>query len=103
MRLFVTRNKNLGDKFEYGQHKRINVADLIDETLHILELHGGEAALYHIKRYVPQYTSKKQILAALPAEEIARRQGTRTHIRSPTVTGKSGRASLSRLDGRHTR
>ena len=68
MRVFKNRNKNLGDNFDYGQHKRVNVGDLIDETLEILERYGGEAAFFHIKRVVPLYTSKHQILITLPAE-----------------------------------
>jgi len=101
MRLFVSRNKNLGDKFEYGQHKRTNIGDLIDETLHILELHGGSASLYHIKRFVPQYTSKKQILTTLPAEELARRQGKQYSL-SRRATG-SGGGTRTLYDGRRTR
>ena len=75
MRVFKNRNKNLGDTFEYGQKKRRNTGDLIDETLEILEMYGGEAAFYHIKRIVPLYTSKHQILTSLPAEEKERKRG----------------------------
>lgn len=75
MRHFTTKNKNLGDKFEYGQHKRRNIADLIDETLQILEKYGGDSAMHHIKRVIPLYTSKLHILSSHPAEELSRKQG----------------------------
>ncbi len=75
MRMFANSNKNIGDRFEYGQYKRRNVSDLIHETLHMLEVFGGESAFYNIKKVIPTYTSKQQILAPLPADEIARRQG----------------------------
>lgn len=74
MRMFMSSNKNLGDTIEYSQYKRVNVSDLIHETLHLLEVFGGETAFYNIKKIIPLYTSKQQILAPLPAEELARRQ-----------------------------
>lgn len=32
---------NLGDKIDYGQRKNENLSDLIQDTLEILERHGG--------------------------------------------------------------
>lgn len=40
---------NIGDRIDYGQQKRGNVGDLIDETLELFELHGGEDAFINIK------------------------------------------------------
>lgn len=74
MRKFMNRNLNLGDKFEYGQHKKLNIADLIDETLHVLEVHGGDSAFYEIKKIVPLYTSKRQILHSLSSDQLARQR-----------------------------
>lgn len=94
MRLFTSRNKNLGDAFEYSQHRRRNVADLIDETLQILESHGGDTAMYHIKRVIPLYTSKKQILFSLPVDAVARQQGR-------PMSREQGRPVTARGQGDH--
>lgn len=99
MHLYARRNKNLGDRFEYGQHKRLNIADLIDETLHILEVHGGESALYHMRRVVPSYTSGQHILSALPADQADRRQGGNTFSRDMATSAGAGR-SVILYDGR---
>jgi hypothetical protein len=58
--LFITRNVNIGDAIEYGQRKRQNVGDLVQETLELFELHGGEDAFVNIKYLVPTYTSVVQ-------------------------------------------
>jgi len=55
--LFKHCNVNIGDKIEYGQRKRQNLGDLIEETLEILELHGGEDAFINIKYMIPTYES----------------------------------------------
>jgi hypothetical protein len=39
----------LGDGIEYGQQKRENIGDLINETLEAFERHGGEDAFINIK------------------------------------------------------
>jgi hypothetical protein len=57
MNLFKNRNINIGDAIEYGQRTRMNLGDLIDETLQILEIHGGEDAFINIKYMVPTYES----------------------------------------------
>jgi len=56
--LLKTKNVNIGDKIDYGQQKRTNVGDLIDETLELFELHGGEDAFINIKYMIPTYESK---------------------------------------------
>lgn len=42
--LLKNKNLNIGDKIDYAQQKRGNVGDLIDETLELFEIHGGEDA-----------------------------------------------------------
>ena len=48
---------NLGDKIDYSQRKNENLADLIQETLEILERNGGEDAYINIKYMIPTYES----------------------------------------------
>jgi len=55
--IFRGKNENLGDKTEYGQRKRLNLGDLIAETLQIFEIHGGEDAFINIKYMIPVYES----------------------------------------------
>jgi len=55
--LFKSQAKNLGDKMDYGQRLRINIGELIDETLEIFEIHGGEDAFINIKYMIPTYES----------------------------------------------
>ena len=40
--IFRNNNSSIGDKIEYNQRKRINLGDLIGETLELLEQTGGE-------------------------------------------------------------
>ena len=56
--LLAQRNKNIGDQIDYGQQKRGTVGDLVDETLEILEVNGGEDAFINIKYMIPTYESK---------------------------------------------
>ena len=42
-------HRNMGDSIDYGQQKRTNLADLIQETLEIFEEFGGEDAFINIK------------------------------------------------------
>jgi hypothetical protein len=53
----IHRNLNLGDQTEYSQQKRVNVSDLMIETLNTLETHGGLDAFANIKYMVPIYES----------------------------------------------
>lgn len=46
-----------GDVMDFGQRKRDDVGDLINETLQLLEIHGGEDAYINIKYMVPSYES----------------------------------------------
>lgn len=55
--LFKSKSKNLGDKIDYGQRLRNNIGELIDETLEIFEIHGGEDAFINIKYMIPTYES----------------------------------------------
>lgn len=45
------------DKIEYAQMKNNNLSALIEETLQVLEKHGGEDAFINIKYMVPTYES----------------------------------------------
>jgi len=56
--LLKHKNVNLGDGIHYGQQKRMNVGDLIDETLELFEVKGGEDAFINIKYMLPTYESK---------------------------------------------
>ena len=56
---FINVNKNLGDRIEYGQRKKTNIGDLINETLEVLELNGGPEAFINIQYMVPTYQSAK--------------------------------------------
>ena len=51
------QNVNIGDGIDYAQHKRQNLGDLINETLELFEMHGGEDAFINIKYMVPTYES----------------------------------------------
>jgi len=55
--IFKNKNQNLGDQMEYAQRKRLNLGDLISETLQIFEVHGGEDAFINIKYMIPTYES----------------------------------------------
>merc|ERR1719201_796774 len=55
--IFKNANMNLGDKIDYSQRKRMNLGDLIEETLEIFEIHGGEDAFINIKYMIPVYES----------------------------------------------
>lgn len=57
LNIYKERNLNLGDSTEYSQRLRMNVGDLVHETLHMLEIHGGEDAFINIKYMVPTYES----------------------------------------------
>lgn len=57
MNIFIRNNTNMGDSIDYGQQKRTNLSDLIQETLEIFEEFGGEDAFINIKYLVPIYQS----------------------------------------------
>ncbi|TMW49391.1 hypothetical protein DOY81_005535, partial [Sarcophaga bullata] len=54
---YKIKNLNCGDEIDYSQKNNLNLGDLIDETLQILEIHGGEDAFINIKYMVPTYES----------------------------------------------
>lgn len=56
--LLKNKNVNIGDRIDYSQQKRENPSDLIDETLELFEIHGGEDAFINIKYMIPTYESK---------------------------------------------
>jgi hypothetical protein len=55
--IFKHMTPNLEDKIDYGQRKRGNIGELVDETLEIFETHGGEDAFINIKYMIPTYES----------------------------------------------
>jgi hypothetical protein len=55
--IFKNMNRNIGDTIEYSQRKRMNIVDLIAETLEVFETHGGEDAFINIKYMIPTYES----------------------------------------------
>jgi len=55
--IFKNLTPNTGDAIDYGQRKRQNLGELIDETLEIFETHGGEDAFINIKYMIPTYES----------------------------------------------
>eukprot|EP00602_Paraphysomonas_sp_CaronLab_P009508 CAMPEP_0185018840 /NCGR_PEP_ID=MMETSP1103-20130426/1508_1 /TAXON_ID=36769 /ORGANISM="Paraphysomonas bandaiensis, Strain Caron Lab Isolate" /LENGTH=280 /DNA_ID=CAMNT_0027548845 /DNA_START=149 /DNA_END=991 /DNA_ORIENTATION=- len=57
LNIFINNNENLGDGIDYSQRKRMNLGELISETLEQLEIHGGEDAFINIKYLVPTYQS----------------------------------------------
>lgn len=57
LNIFINNNENLGDGIDYGQRKRMNLGELVAETLEQLEIHGGEDAFINIKYLVPTYQS----------------------------------------------
>ena len=57
MNLLRHRNKNLGDAIDYSQRNNDNIGDMVQETLELMERHGGEDAYINIKYMVPTYES----------------------------------------------
>jgi len=55
--LYKTKNANLGDKIDYGQRKKVNIGELVQETLELFEQTGGEDAFINIKYMIPTYES----------------------------------------------
>jgi len=55
--LYKGKNANLGDKIDYGQRKKINLGELVQETLELFEQTGGEDAFINIKYMIPTYES----------------------------------------------
>jgi hypothetical protein len=57
LNIFINNNDNLGDGIDYSQRKRLNIGELIIQTLEQLEINGGEDAFINIKYLVPTYQS----------------------------------------------
>ncbi|KAH0575274.1 Parkin co-regulated protein [Spironucleus salmonicida] len=57
LNIFYSKNINSGDQIYYAQRKRINLGDLIQETLELLERKGGPDAFLNIKYMIPVYQS----------------------------------------------
>lgn len=57
LNIFKQRNLNSGDKIDYSQRKRVNLGELIQESLELLEQTGGEDAFINIKYMIPTYES----------------------------------------------
>ncbi|OXU20772.1 hypothetical protein TSAR_003772 [Trichomalopsis sarcophagae] len=57
LNLLKDRNVNCGEGIDYSQQRGENVADLIQETLEVLEQYGGEDSFINIKYIVPTYES----------------------------------------------
>lgn len=55
--IFKQRNVSCGDKIDYSQRKRVNLGELIQETLELFEQTGGEDAFINIKYMIPTYES----------------------------------------------
>ena len=55
--IFKQRNFNSGDRIDYSQRKRVNLGELIQETLELFESTGGEDAFINIKYMIPTYES----------------------------------------------
>merc|ERR1712066_1002841 len=55
--IYKSKNNNIGDQIEYAQRKRMSLGELIEETLEIFEVHGGEDAFINIKYMIPTYES----------------------------------------------
>ena len=55
--LFKNMNLNIHDGIDYSQRKRQNIGDLVQQTLELFELHGGEDAFINIKYMIPTYES----------------------------------------------
>ncbi|KAI4471524.1 parkin coregulated protein park2 coregulated [Holotrichia oblita] len=57
LNMFKEKNVNCGDGIDYSQMRGENLADIINETLEILEQYGGEDAFINIKYLIPTYES----------------------------------------------
>ncbi|KAL7694204.1 putative parkin co-regulated protein [Plasmopara halstedii] len=57
LNIFIRKNDNIGDAIDYSQRKQLNLGDLIQQTLEILEIHGGDDAFINIKYLIPTYQS----------------------------------------------
>lgn len=59
LNMFVNDRVNIGDQIDFAQRRNVNVGALCEETLMLLEKHGGEDAFINIKYMVPTYQSSQ--------------------------------------------
>lgn len=59
LNLYKNRTQNLGDRIDYSQHSQNDINRIVNETLNILEIHGGQDAYINIKYIIPTYESCK--------------------------------------------
>ena len=57
LNVFKAKRVSLGDKIDYGQRHRTNIGELVQETLEVLERHGGPHAFINLRYCVPTYES----------------------------------------------
>jgi len=55
--IFKNKKVNIGDSIDYSQRKGLSMGELIEETLELFEVHGGEDAFINIKYMIPTYES----------------------------------------------
>mmetsp|Transcript_81380 Transcript_81380/g.143643 ORF Transcript_81380/g.143643 Transcript_81380/m.143643 type:complete len:311 (+) Transcript_81380:71-1003(+) len=55
--LFKDSTKGTGAAIDYGQRRRMNLGELVEETLEIFEENGGEDSFVNIKYMIPTYQS----------------------------------------------
>jgi len=55
--IFKSSTPSTGDQMDYAQRKRLDLGELINETLELFETHGGEDAFINIKYMIPTYES----------------------------------------------
>lgn len=53
--MYAMCDKNLGDNIDYAQREGYCLGEVVADTLHLLELHGGPDAFINIKYLVPVY------------------------------------------------
>ena len=57
LNIFKNKNANMGDKIDFAQRRKVNLGDLIQETLETLEQQGGEVRFLPLTPRTPSSTS----------------------------------------------
>jgi hypothetical protein len=57
LNIFIRKNKNMGDRINYGRKKNEDLGKMIMDTLEQFEINGGDDAFINIKYLVPVYQS----------------------------------------------
>ncbi|KAF4672448.1 hypothetical protein FOL47_000507 [Perkinsus chesapeaki] len=76
--IFKNSNIHSKDKMDYGQRKRLVLGDLVEETLEIFEIHGGEDAFINIKANEVKFLQEQHSAAV---EALARIEEQRDEAR----------------------